>query len=113
MKYKSELYKKEQINLSNKIINILGLNENGQIILYHLDNDKNKTDKIMLLLPDLRKYFMFKNINGIENPNKLKRPWLSIIRHITKITYNMVSKDRHLMIDGNTIRTKIYTFTKR
>ena len=39
---------------SNKIINILELNEKGQIILHHLDNDKNKTDKIMALIPNLQ-----------------------------------------------------------
>lgn len=110
MRYKSELYKKEQINLSNKIINILELDENGQIILYHLDNDKNKTDKIMALTPELRKYFAYENVVGLARPEVVKRPWLSIIRHITKLTYSMNSKDKQLSINGKMIRTKIYTF---
>jgi hypothetical protein len=113
MRYKSELYKKEQIELSNEIINILELDENRQIILYHLDNDKNKTNKIMSLIPELRKYFMYKNIVGIENPEQLKRPWLSIIRHITKLTHNMISKDKQLIVSEKIVRTKIYTFKQK
>lgn len=112
MRYKSELYKKEQIEISNKIINILELNEKGQIILHHLDNDKNKTDKIMALIPNLRKYFAYDDIVGISRPNNVKRPWLSIIRHVTKLTHTMISKDKQLNVNGKLIRTKMYTFTQ-
>ncbi len=55
MRNKSDLYKSEQIKISNKIIEILELDENEQIILYHLDHDKIKTDRIMALIPDIRK----------------------------------------------------------
>ena len=41
MKLKRELYKKEQEEITNKIINILELNDNS-ILLYYLDNDKTK-----------------------------------------------------------------------
>ena len=30
----------------------------------------------MKLLPDLRKYFTFKNIIGIEDPEKSKEAWI-------------------------------------
>lgn len=113
MRYKSELYKKEQIELSNNIINILGLDQNNQVILYYLDNDKQKTDKIMALIPDLRKYFTFYHIVGLESPETVKRPWLSIVRHITKITHKMSYKDKQLTINGKIIRSKIYTFIKK
>jgi hypothetical protein len=112
MRYKSELYKKEQLLLSNKIIDILQLDGNGQIILYYLDNDKTKTDKILALLPELRKYFAFHSIVGLESPEKLKRPWLSIIRQITKLTHIMSFKDKQLTINGKIIRSRIYTFVK-
>ena len=46
MKLKSLLYKQEQDELVNKIINILELDNDNSIILYNLDNDKNKQDKI-------------------------------------------------------------------
>jgi len=42
MKLKSILYKKEQDELVDKIINILELDNGNSIILFNLDNDKKK-----------------------------------------------------------------------
>ena len=42
MKLKSILYKKEQDDLIDKIINILKLDNENSIILYNLDNDKTR-----------------------------------------------------------------------
>ena len=50
MKLKSILYKKEQDELVDKIINILELDNENSIILYNLDNDKTKQDKILELI---------------------------------------------------------------
>lgn len=110
MKYKSELYKDQQLELANKIINILELDDHKQILLYDLDNDNAKTNKILELIPELRKYFSFGTIRGIENPKALKRPWMSIIRQITKLTHIISIKDKKIIVDGKTIRTKLYTF---
>ena len=112
MKLKSELYKDEQIKLSNKIIDILELDENNQIILYNLDNDENKINKIIGLTPELRKYFSFRDISGLEKTETKKRPYLSIIRQITKLTHEMDYKDKQLTINGNKIRSRVYTFNK-
>jgi len=112
MRNKSDLFKKEQYQLSLKIINILQLDENNQITLYHLENDNDRIKKILDLIPDIRKYFSFSSIAGVEYPDKFKRPWMSIIRHITKLTHLMTRKDKHLYINGNDIRTQLYTFTK-
>ena len=30
----------------------------------------------MELIPDLRKYFSFSSVHGLENPEKMKKPWL-------------------------------------
>lgn len=113
MKLKSELYKKQQYELSQKIIDILELDENNQIILYHLDNDKNKIDKIMALIPELRKYFSFSSIRGIESPESPKRPYYSIIKQITKLTHNLTTKDKHLTINNKQIRSRILIFGKK
>jgi hypothetical protein len=64
MRLKRELYKKEQLYLSNKIIDILELDEKNQIILYHLDNNIEKQNNIIKLIPELRKYFSFRNMRG-------------------------------------------------
>jgi hypothetical protein len=113
MKLKSELYKDEQIKLSNQIIDILELNENNQIILYNLDNDKEKQNKIMELIPELRKYFSFRDISGLEKTEMTKRPYLSIIRQITKLTHTLETKDKHLTVNGKPIRTRLLIFTKK
>lgn len=47
MKLKSILYKKKQDELVDKIINILELDDENSIILFNLDNDKTKQDKIL------------------------------------------------------------------
>jgi hypothetical protein len=59
MKLKSILYKKEQDELVDKIINILKLNNENSIILFSLDNDKTKQDKILELIPEIIKYYSF------------------------------------------------------
>ena len=79
MRLKSILYKKEQDELINKIINILDLDHENSIILYNLDNDKTKQDKILELIPEIRKYYSFSTIIGASEPTKAKRPYLSII----------------------------------
>ena len=45
MKLKSILYKKEQDELVDKIINILELDNGNSIILFNLDNDKKNKIK--------------------------------------------------------------------
>jgi len=114
MKLKSILYKKEQDEIINNIIDILVLDNNNSIILYELDNDKIKQDKILELIPDIRKYFSFTSVIGASEPDKAKRPYVSIIRQFTKNKFTMISSDFKLKIDSdNIIRTKKYTFIKK
>ena len=61
MRTKKEVYKKEQDEIINKIISIVGIEDNKQITLYELDNDI-KIQKIMDLIPNIRKYFSFNNL---------------------------------------------------
>lgn len=112
MRNKDELYKKEQLRLSNKIIDILKLDENNQITLYQLENDSDKIKQIMDLIPDIRKYFSFSDIAGVERPEILKRPWMSIIRQVTKLTHTISRKDKQMTSNGIRIRTQLFTFTK-
>ena len=67
----------------------------------------------MKIVPDIRKYFRFDNIKGAYNPNNVKRPWLSIIRHTTKQYYQMNFKDKQIRIDNKSIRTRLYTFVQK
>ena len=59
MRLKSELYKDEQYDIMNNIITILQLDSDNGIILHELDNNTDKQNEIMKLLPLIRKYFTF------------------------------------------------------
>ena len=41
---------------------------------------KKSKKQIMELIPEIRKYFSFNGIKADGEPNKIKRPWLSIIK---------------------------------
>ena len=110
MRLKSELYKKEQEEIVNKIITILDLENNNVINLCDLDSDINKQKQIMELIPEIRKYYSFNGIKAVGEPNKIKRPWLSIIKHLIKKKYNIISLDHHFTENGKHIRTQKYFF---
>jgi hypothetical protein len=111
MKLKSLLYKKEQDDIINKIINILDLDNENSILLYNLDNNKEKQNMILALIPEIRKYYSFSTIIGASEPTKAKRPYLSIIKQITKSKYKINSSDFRIKEEGNEdIRTIKYVF---
>ena len=114
MIHKSKLYQKEQLEIMSKIINILHLDDKSSILLYDLDNDESKKQKIMDLIPNIRKYFSYAHITGAKNPEQIKRPYLSIIRHIVKLGYTIKSFDHRIYKeDEEPIRTIKYIFTKK
>jgi hypothetical protein len=111
MKLKSLLYKQEQEEIINKIINTLKLDNDNSIILYNLDNDHDKQNKILELIPEIRKYYSFSTIIGASEPDKAKRPYLSIIKQITKSKYKINSYDYRIKQENKEdIRTKKYIF---
>jgi hypothetical protein len=114
MRLKTELYKDEQNKTIDKIIHILGITETkNTITLYEIDNNETMKQQLMDLIPEIRKWFSFGNIRPISNPDNSQRPYLSIIKQITKTKWNIDYKDHRIYNDDNVIRTKIYTFTKR
>lgn len=114
MRLKSELYKKEQDEIIDKIIKILDLENNSVIQLCDLDNDLDKQNKIMGLIPEIRKWFSFNGIKAVGNPDKIKRPWLSVIKHLTKEKYNLESKEYRFFNEKEKKyeRTQKYIFIK-
>ena len=114
MRLKSDLYKKEQEHVIEKIIKILNLENNSIIQLCDLDNDLDKQNKIMELIPEIRKWFSFNGIKAVGNPDKIKRPWLSVIKHLTKERYNLESKEYRFFNEKEKKyeRTQKYIFTK-
>lgn len=112
MRLKNKLYKKEQEDIADKIIEILELNDEKSITLYDIDNNEDKKQKILDLIPSIRIYFNFKNITGAINPNKVKRPYMSIIRHITRLKYKIKSQGIRIKRNNCNLWTQQYIFTK-
>ena len=110
MRLKSELYKKEQDEIIDKIISILDLENKNTYTLYELDKNEEIQKQIMELIPEIRKWFSFNGIKAVGEPSKIKRPWLSIIKHLIKPKYNIESKDFQFTENGKYIRTHIYSF---
>ena len=59
MRLKSELYKKEQDDITDKIISILDLENKNTYTLYELDQNTEIQTQIMKLIPKIRKWFSF------------------------------------------------------
>jgi len=112
MRLKSELYKKEQEDVIEKIISILDLTNKNTYTLYELDKNEEIQNKIMELIPEIRKWFSFNNMKAVGEPSKRKRPWLCIIKQLTKPKYNLISEDFRLCDNGKKFRTHKYTFTE-
>jgi len=112
MRLKSELYKKEQDEIIEKIITILDLENKNTYTLYELDNNEEIQKQIMELIPEIRKWFSFNGIKAVGQPQKIKRSWLSIIKHLIKSKYNIKSVDYHFTENGKHIRTQMYNFIK-
>ena len=108
MRLKSELYKKEQEEIIDKIVKILDLENKTEYTLYELDKNEDIQNKIMELIPEIRKWFSFNNMKAVGEPSKRKRPWLSIIKQLIKSKYNIVSIDYRIIDNGVEVRTHKY-----
>jgi hypothetical protein len=108
MRLKSELYKKEQEEIIDKIVKILDLENKTEYTLYELDKNDEIQNKILELIPEIRKWFSFNNMKAVGEPSKRKRPWLCIIKQLLKSKYNIVSIDYRMIDNGVEIRTHKY-----
>lgn len=113
MRLKSELYKKEQEEIVDKIITILDLENKTEYTLYELDKNGEIQKQIMELIPEIRKYYAFNNMKAVGEPNKRKRPWLSIIKNLLKQRYKFESVDYRMIENGVEIRTHKYLFISK
>jgi hypothetical protein len=114
MRFKNELYRPEQEDIKAELLNIICLDDKNSIVLYHVDNDEEKQTKIMQLLPRIRTFFSMSRVTAFSYPERIQRPWMSIIKHLLKDDFDIVSRDCKMKNkDGITVRTKRYTFTKK
>ena len=104
------IYKKEQEEVIEKIISILDLKKKNTYTLYELDKNEEIQNKIMELIPEIRKWVSFNGLKAVGEPSKIKKPWLSIIKQLTKTKYNIESKDFQFTKNEKHVRTHIYIF---
>jgi hypothetical protein len=118
IKYKCDRTKKISENkvecsiILDKLINIIGVTKDKNYFsLFEMDNEHNKINQIILLVPDIEKYFATSRMSYFSNKKNNKdsnRPYLNLIRNILKaldITY--YNKVTSITIDGikhNTIK---------
>lgn len=112
MRLKSELYKKEQDDIIDKIISILDLENKNTYTLYELDQNEEIQTRIIKLIPEIRKWFAFNNMKAVGEPVRIKRPWLSIIKNLLKSKYTIENKEHQFKINEKWIKSPIYIFTK-
>jgi len=80
---KSEKYTNERENIINRALEILQLDEDKSFILYEIDKDIEKQNRIIELVIDIKRYFASSYWNGINDKNTV-RPYLTIIRNLFK-----------------------------
>lgn len=108
MKYKKDIqYKKEQDSVIEKLLEILELKDNNNFILYEVEHNEDKINKISDLMPDVKKYFPCNLIGGIKQSDKLLRPWLSVVKQLLKRKYKLVSSDYRIKENDKVIRTRV------
>lgn len=112
MRLKSELYEKEQNEMIDKIIKIMDLENKNTFTLFELDSNLEIQTQITYLIPELRKWFAFNNIKAIGEPDKRKRPWLSIVKNILKPRYNIEKKELQFKVNDKWRKSPMYVFTK-
>ena len=112
MRLKSELYKKEQDDITEKIISILDLENKHTYTLYELDNNKEVQKQIMELIPEIRKWYAFNKMKEVGEADKRKSTWLSIIQHLLTTKYTIENKEHQFKNNEKWIKSPMYIFTK-
>ena len=110
------LFTEEKEAIASKLYDILEL-ENNYFLLCHLDEDQDKQEKIMNLVPEIERYFKSRDLSFLHVKCHIKRrPYLSIIRGVFKncnykiIFQSITIKDNK--DNDKTIRTQKYYIIK-
>jgi hypothetical protein len=104
-------YTKERQDVLDKMLHILGINnDNLMLSLKKLDEDEEKQKKILDLVPDIKKYFICSKWTFFSHKNHdLKRDYLSLIKAIMKeMNIKMVASYLHIPIEDNKVKCETY-----
>ena len=100
-------------DIINHVFDIIGV-KNRTFVLYDLDNDFEKQDKLYEFYIRIRRDINDDYIKHVYGNKRVQRPYISFIKAITEKIYDMVSEDYKFMLDPYTlIRTRKYIFIKK
>jgi hypothetical protein len=86
----SEKYHKEREQICTTLIAILELDNDNSFLLYELDDNVVKQNKILEMKEAIRKVFECSTISSFKPNFECKRPYLNIVRSILrKQNYNI------------------------
>lgn len=97
----------EQDRLIEQIRRLI-FGDRNTCILHEMDHKPEVQEKVMALLPALRAHFLIHNIPGVQRPQSLKRPWLSIMRAFLKRKYHILCENYVWKRPEGTVATKRY-----
>lgn len=108
-----EKYHNEREELCKKIIEILDLNENSEFILYDLDQNIDKQQRLLELKTEIQKYFECSTISTFKPNFSTKRPYLNLVRGILrKQGYIIEGSDHQIKFENGlykrTMKYKIF-----
>ena len=105
----SEKFQQEREDICNEIITILELNDDKSFLLYELDEDNEKQNRILDLKEKIQKCFACSTISSFKPNYVCKRPYLNIIRSILrKQDYTFIGNDYTLKINDEQKKTIKY-----
>ena len=77
-------YPEEREAICNKLIDILGLDGNGTILLTDLEQDIEKQTKILDMKSEIQKYFAVSGLAPFRPNATCNRPYINILRGILR-----------------------------
>jgi hypothetical protein len=106
----SEKYQEEREKICDKLIDILQLDSNQCFLLYDLDSNLEKQNKIIQMKEEIQQFFACSTISSFKPNFECKRPYLNIVRSILRKNNYTVKGDDifYRKEDGNYIKTMKY-----
>lgn len=83
-------YKEEQNEIIMKLLKLV-CDEDNTFISYEIINDVEKQEKIMKMVPEIKKYFNYSKIKGIVRPDITKKSYLSILKQILRTKFELAN----------------------
>ena len=108
---KSEQFGDQQMEIAEKIAEILDLKNVQSYTLDELDQNIDIQTRIEELIPEIHKWFACNNFKAIRKPDSVKRKWLSIIKQVVPMKYDIEKVFIRYKVDKKWFSTPKYIFS--